>query len=346
MPIFQPSFRGRLRLFFAVIVVVPMIAVAIVLFQLIGAADTGRVNSKLGEAQTAAAGLFNEARDQARRAIPAAENDVGLATALRDRKSADIRSRLESLARTTGAERVKLDVDGLSSFETGSRDAVAPWVSDLADARGRSIGRLTISTTAAQDFADRLERILGVAARIDENGRVLATSLPAARAAKPPDRGSVTIAKNEYRTTVLPAPSFDGGDTQIRLLAKVPDQGLSGATLTVVGLTLVFLALAFVFAIIVTRTLQSEVQRLLVAAQRLGRGDFSVSVPAEGNDEFAALGKEFNSMARELEARLEELRRERGRLQEAIRRVGESFARGLDRVGVLEIVVQTAGCVV
>ena len=34
--------------------------------------------------------------------------------------------------------------------------------------------------------------------------------------------------------------------------------------------------------------------------------------------------------------------RERARLQEAIRRVGESFARGLDRVGVLEIVVQTA----
>jgi diguanylate cyclase (GGDEF)-like protein len=65
-------------------------------------------------------------------------------------------------------------------------------------------------------------------------------------------------------------------------------------------------------------------------------------VPAEGNDEFAALGKEFNDMARQLEARLEDLRRERGRLQEAIRRVGESFARGLDRHGVLEIVVQTA----
>ena len=47
-------------------------------------------------------------------------------------------------------------------------------------------------------------------------------------------------------------------------------------------------------------------------------------------------------MALQLEARLEDLRRERGRLQEAIRRVGESFARGLDRVGVLEIVVQTA----
>ena len=47
-------------------------------------------------------------------------------------------------------------------------------------------------------------------------------------------------------------------------------------------------------------------------------------------------------MALQLEARLEDLRLERGRLQEAIRRVGESFARGLDREGVLEIVVQTA----
>ena len=47
-------------------------------------------------------------------------------------------------------------------------------------------------------------------------------------------------------------------------------------------------------------------------------------------------------MARQLEARLEDLQRERGRLQEAIRRVGESVAAGLDRVGLLEIVVQTA----
>ena len=79
-----------------------------------------------------------------------------------------------------------------------------------------------------------------------------------------------------------------------------------------------------------------------MAAQRLGAGDFSVTVPAEGNDEFGALGREFNSMARQLEGRLEELQRERGRLQEAIRRVGESFSASLDRVGLLEIVVQTA----
>jgi diguanylate cyclase (GGDEF)-like protein len=117
---------------------------------------------------------------------------------------------------------------------------------------------------------------------------------------------------------------------------------LSSTSLLVIGVLIAFLVLAFAFALTVGRTLQSEIQRLLVAAQRLGRGDFSVAVPADGNDEFAALGKEFNSMARQLEARLEELQRERARLQEAIRRVGESFAAGLDRVGLLEIVVQTA----
>jgi len=79
-----------------------------------------------------------------------------------------------------------------------------------------------------------------------------------------------------------------------------------------------------------------------VAARAIGRGDFSKRVPIEGNDEFAALGNEFNHMAEELEQRLEELQRERARLQEAIRRVGESFTKSLDRVGLLDLVVQTA----
>jgi diguanylate cyclase (GGDEF)-like protein len=65
-------------------------------------------------------------------------------------------------------------------------------------------------------------------------------------------------------------------------------------------------------------------------------------VPAEGNDEFAALGSEFNAMARQLESRLHELQLERARLQEAIRRVGEAFARGLDRDRLLDVVVRTA----
>ncbi len=342
MPILQPSFRGRLRLFFAVIVVVPMIAVAVVLYQLLGANDTGKLNSRLAEAQVAATGLFNEARDDAREAVPMTEGDVPLATAIRDKKPVQVRQRLQQIASESGAERIRLEVDGEAAVDVGRVDVVAPYVSDLADSKGRAIGRLTISTTSAPDFAARLLRLLAVQNRIDQDGRVVTTTLPAARDADIPDRGEVEIGNSQYRTTFFSAPAFDGGENEFRLLARNPDTGLSGATAVVIALTFGFLVLASVFAAIVTRTLQSEIQRLLVAAQRLGRGDFSVQVPAEGSDEFAALGKEFNSMARELETRLEELRRERARLQEAIRRVGESFARGLDREGVLEIVVQTA----
>ena len=62
MPLLQPSFRGRLRLFFAVIVIVPMIAVGVVLFQLLDAGDNFKLDSTLAQAQTGAQNLYKEAR--------------------------------------------------------------------------------------------------------------------------------------------------------------------------------------------------------------------------------------------------------------------------------------------
>ena len=91
----------------------------------------------------------------------------------------------------------------------------------------------------------------------------------------------------------------------------------------------------------VSKSLQSRIGAFLDAARRLGRGDFSAQVPIEGNDEFAALGVEFNSMARQLEARLEELGEQRTRLENQLRRIGEAFASNLDRDALLEIAVRT-----
>src|SRR3954470_11879295 len=343
MPRHQPTFRGRLRLFFAVIVIVPMIAVAVVLFKLVDASDSSRLNSRLSEAQTGATGLYAQARQDAAEAAMAAEKDVKLATALRNRKPDAVRQALDALAKRIGARRIRLKVRGLGTFETGSPNAVAPAVSPLQDASGRRIGDLTVSTTGPEEFAKRIRDVLKVDVRIDQGGGVAATTLPAATDAQLSDEqgASATVGGDDYRTTAFRSRKGEGDPVTFRLLTPVPHKGVTRATAAVIGLTLGFLALALIFAVIVSRTLQSEVQRLLQAAQRLGRGDFSVTVPAEGNDEFAALGKEFNSMARQLEARLEDLRRERARVEEAIRRVGESFARGLDRHGVLEIVVQT-----
>ena len=193
-----------------------------------------------------------------------------------------------------------------------------------------------------EQYANRISKLTGADVVIEQGDSRLA-STSANAPAELPDDGAAAVDGTDFRVTSFDAPAV-GGDVTVRLL--LPDQDTADPTaapsLFAAAAFVGFLALAFIFAVAVSRRLQSEIQRLLVAAQRLGGGDFSVEVPAEGNDEFAALGKEFNSMARQLEARLEELQRERARLQEAIRRVGESFSASLDRVGLLEIVVQTA----
>jgi diguanylate cyclase (GGDEF)-like protein len=83
-------------------------------------------------------------------------------------------------------------------------------------------------------------------------------------------------------------------------------------------------------------------ESFLHAARQLRGGDFSAQVPTTGRDEFAQLGDEFNQMSRQLEDRLADLGRERGRLQVAMTRIGETFASNLDREALLEIVVRAA----
>jgi diguanylate cyclase (GGDEF)-like protein len=343
MPLLQPSFRGRLRLFFAVIVVVPMIAVGVVLFQLLGASDKFKLDSTLAQAQKGAQNLYKEARGRAVDASGPIKGDVPLASAIRTEDRAAVQRRLNALDQEIGAQRIELLVDGFGRFATGSPLAVAASASELQSSTGQPIGRITVSVTSPRSYVEDVQRILEVQARIDRGDTVLASTSPAAATVRMPNESGVNvkIGSRDFRTVSFPVLEPDGTRLTVHLFTPIPAQD-DAAVLAVVGLIFGFLALALVFAVIVSRTLSAEVQRLLHAAQRLGRGDFSVQVPAEGNDEFAALGKEFNSMALQLEARLEDLRRERGRLQEAIRRVGESFARGLDRVGVLDIVVQTA----
>jgi diguanylate cyclase (GGDEF)-like protein len=342
-PVLTPSFRNRLRLFFVVIVIVPMIAVALVLYKLVAAADDGKADAALAQNQTAAMALLGQDERHAGVVANAIVKDPRLSREIRAGHAAAINTRLAVLAKRVGAARTQLTLSGTGRFETGSGAAVAPTRRSINGDTG-VIGTIAVSTRSAQSYAHELRSFNEVHAVLTERGRVVGSTLTAKPAAPLPRKGDVDVEGAHYRAASFATPGFDGapiGVHQLRL--ENAATGLfSNASVIVLGILLGFLALAIAFALTVSRTLQAEVQRLLVAAKRLGRGDFSVAVPAEGNDEFAALGKEFNDMARQLEGRLEELQRERARLQEAIRRVGESITRGLDRVGLLEIVVQTA----
>jgi diguanylate cyclase (GGDEF)-like protein len=337
------SFRLRLRLFFVVIVIVPMIAVALVLFRVVTDSESGKSDARLGTGLSAAQGLFQRYQREAADAAGRIGRDAQLATALAAGDREAVERRLRVAAADRGVVRVELRVSGTGEFVVGRSRAIAPARSPLEDAQGQAVGDIAASVATAATYSAEVGRLTGLEVVVSDPREPIATTLPAPPGGLPVS-GAASLDGRDFRVKSFRAPSFDGSDLTVRLLADERDarSNISSSTAVVAAALLLFLVLAFGFALAVSRSLHVRIEELLQAAKRLGRGDFQIEVPTEGQDEFADLGKEFNAMARELERHIGELRHERGRLQEAIRRVGESFARGLDRDALLEIAVETA----
>jgi diguanylate cyclase (GGDEF)-like protein len=317
-----------------------MLTMAVVLFVLVIKTEESNTDARLSTALIAAMTVIDEERERAAVVSNRIAKDQVLADARARGDRTAVQARLDKLATRESAQYVDLALTRLGEFTAGDLPAMAPVERDLIDAQDARRGEITVAMSSPDEYGQRVERFTDASVVILDDGRRIAST-----AADVPDtlpeEGSVSVNGVDNRVRSFTTDAV-GGEVQVRVLLAEQDAASQRDTLLAVLAVIAFLILAAIFAIAISRRLQSEIQRLLVAAQRLGRGDFSVAVPAEGSDEFAALGREFNSMARQLEAQIEELQRERTRLEEAIRRVGESFAAGLDRVGVLEIVVQTA----
>jgi diguanylate cyclase (GGDEF)-like protein len=338
------SFRNRLTFFFILLVILPVLAVAAVGILIVRDSEEGKTDAGLAQAQIAAEGLYGESRARARTVVGTVAKDQELAIAVRDGDRAALKERLENLAQRGGATRVRLTLAGEKPVEAGGGEAVAPAVTDILDANGSPAGRMSLSVSTAEAYADLLKRVTGLEVLVTQGDRVIGGTVETDSARGLPLRGQADVEGRSYRVTGFETRSFDGGTLRVHVLvpANALDDEVSDNALFIGLILLAFLVCALAFALTAARSLQSQIGRLLTAARNIGKGDFSIEVPTEGNDEFAALGKEFNSMARQLETRLEELQLERARLQETVRRVGESLGKGLDRDALLGIVVQTA----
>ena len=339
------SFRNRLTFFFVLLVIVPVLAVAFVGILIVRDSEEQTTDNTLTQAQTAARGVYDEAEDRARTVSETVQSDEELAIAIRDRDRAALQRRLADLARRGGAVRVSLKVPGQAAIDVGSGDAVAFAESRVIDADGDDAAEMRLSVTTSEDYADLVANVTGLDVVVTKGNEVVASTLGEAEsAAGLPLEGEADVGGERYRVAAVEAEDLDGGAVRVRTLLadSEVENAVSENAVFIVAILLAFLICALAFALTAARSLQAQISRLLAAASNIGKGDFSIQVPTEGNDEFAALGKEFNSMARQLETRLEELQLERARLQEAVRRVGESLGKGLDRDALLGIVVQTA----
>jgi diguanylate cyclase (GGDEF)-like protein len=337
------SFRNRLTFFFILLVILPVLAVATVGILIVRNTEERNTDERLALAGTAAQALYQSGRDSAEAVARTFAQDDSVAAAIRAGDRRRLQRRVDDLIEAETAARVRLSVDGEEPIDEGDVDAIAPARSRI-NADGRDVGMIELSTTRADEYATLLRRITEFQVVISEGKDILAGTLEPGSADRIPTAGDVELDGTGYRVTTFRTPAFDDGDLVVRAL--LPDSEIDDAvlesTLGIGFILIAFLICAFAFALTAARSLQAQIDRLLSAARALGKGDFSVEVPAEGNDEFAALGREFNSMARQLEARLEELQLERSRLQETVKRVGESLGKGLDRDALLGIVVQTA----
>lgn len=106
---------------------------------------------------------------------------------------------------------------------------------------------------------------------------------------------------------------------------------------------LIALVLLILIAYFEGRSIVRTLGRFVSAAHDIAQGRLDRRVPeVKGRDEFARLGRAFNEMADQLEARMKELDEERRRLREATMRFGEALAATHDIDGLLRTLVDTA----
>jgi len=338
------SFRNRLTLFFVAIVIVPMVSVAFVLFSLISDNEKGKADAALRARQQTAVNVYTQARLAADKLAPLVGTDLALATALREGDDAAARRRATELRRELGLVRLQISDARGTRVDVGSKSAVAAATRTLEDAAGGEFGRLQVSDRSAPVYAREVKRLTGLEVVVHNPGGVLATTLrdpPPATAL--PRVGEVELRGDDFRVASFPARGFGGERIDVAVLssrAQVTDD-IGRSRLLAGGVLAGFFILAITCAILVSRSLQSQIADFLDAARRLARGDFTAQVPTQGRDEFASLGQEFNRMATELEGRLQELRRERARLESTLRQLGEAFATNLDRDALLALAVRT-----
>ncbi len=341
------SFRNRLALFFVLIVIVPMLAVAFLLFRLIDNSATGQAEAKISQQHTIATNLFSEQGARAASALRVVGNDRVFTSALQDGNTKRAQKRAEQLRKSRKLERIVFVRSDKIIVQSGDKRAIAPAVRSVVSARGRELGRLEVSVIDAGTYAQLARTLTGLQMIVFNGGKVLASTLPSANAGNLPlaDGASATLDGVEYRVQNFGGVNpFHGQEIRVFTLGSIAAARSvdSGDRMFASVILLGFFMLAIACAILVSRTLQQQIAEFLIAARRLAGGDFSAQVPTVGRDEFAELGEEFNKMSRELERRLAELSQERGRVQDSMRRLGEAVAANLDRDALLELVVQTA----
>jgi diguanylate cyclase (GGDEF)-like protein len=338
------SFRSRLLLFFTIIVVVPMGAVALVLFSITSQSEIGKADARIAEGLRVAFAVYRQDRAEAVPELRRIARERALQRALGASTPAAAQAQLSRLIKPPVRALALYDKSRKLVAAAGASPPIAPALAAPTTKKGRQFGSLAVSTTTPSSFVETVSGLTELDVRMFTGNRRLASTLRESGPGGQPKSGKVDIGGTSYRGRFEELQEPVGPPVSIGVFTESGGITASiGQSRVLIGVILLgFLLLALVLSVFIVRALQSQIDQFLGAARRLAKGDFTTPVPTHGDDEFAALGQEFNKMSRELEAKIEEVESKRRELEETIRRVGDAFAAGLDRQGLLELAVRTA----
>jgi diguanylate cyclase (GGDEF)-like protein len=335
------SLRNRLRLFFVLVVLVPMMVVVVALLLLIQNNETGKSDAAVKAKFDTAIALYNDTQDRAMTAARRIASDVPFSTAVQRDNVEQLQTRANDLLRRENVRRIVIArATNRAVIDVGDAAATFPATLRLEVRKGRSPGRLEVSAVTPRAYVDRVKRATGLEVMLKRpSGGVLASTLPGATGVDIPlnRKHVVRIGGHDYTAFARPRPGFLGEQVELAVLSPNSNLSskLSSSRRLVYLLAIGFFLLAVTFAMIISRSLQSQMRAFLQASQRIRSGDFTTVVPTAGNDDFARVGQEFNRMS-------EELNQQQQRLQKAMRTIGDTMEKNLDREALLEIVVQAA----
>ena len=249
------SFRRRLTVFFALIVLVPMITVAILLVQLNSESRAGKADARLAANLQVALASYGEGIGDARRAVNRLAEQSGAGQALR-RGDPDVARAFAERARARHdlAAIVLSDASGSELARAG--DGVAFATMTLRQGE-RVLGSLATSTTTADSYLEQVQRLTDDAAVLLRGDQAVASV--GTTAAGLPREGDAEIEGQEVRVR---SATISDPELTLSLIAPRESEGLTGSDPLVGILLLGFFAIALAFIIPLLRDLGSLHERV------------------------------------------------------------------------------------
>ena len=336
------SFKLKLVVYFLLVSLLPLGAAGWGLHAVAARSETRRVDVRLEAGMRAVLAAYKDELSAAGRRANALAVDAAFQRAL---QQGDRRTLNRRLARARG---VRLDTSSYSLGPArliGSGTRVAVVSASASSVFGTLVAGVPLDSRSIASLRDRS----GLEAKdnlvVLERGRIAAgpPALRGDRLSAPPRALTLPVGGERYRTLAAASRSGDSDEPSLALLApqaQIDDSVAAADKRLLIGLA-VSLALIGLVAYAVGGSIVASLARLVDAANAISSGRLDRRVEVQGKDEFARLGLAFNEMADQLEARLEELDAERGRLRDATVRFGEALAATHDVDQLLRVIVET-----